>query len=207
MKLAIGSSLVLLVTLYARFATTANACRHRLTQVNAARGIMAQNVFEIRGVTIMDMTLKSKILDVFAGCKDLTIATIREDGHPQATVVSYANDGLAIYFGCGEQSQKAKNLARNNKVSLTITRDYKNWDEIKGVSVAGIAERVTDPQEIARIARLMLMKFPEILKHLPENVTGIADITGTVFFRVTLRIVSVLDYSQGFGHNDLVTMP
>jgi hypothetical protein len=44
-----------------------------------------------------------------------------EDGYPQATTVSYVSDGLTIYFGCGEASQKARNLARNTKVSLTVT--------------------------------------------------------------------------------------
>src|ERR1700731_3853356 len=31
---------------------------------------------------------------------DMTIATVREDGYPQATAVSYVNDGLAVYFSC-----------------------------------------------------------------------------------------------------------
>ena len=31
---------------------------------------------------------------------DMTIATVREDGYPQATAISYVNDGLAISFGC-----------------------------------------------------------------------------------------------------------
>jgi hypothetical protein len=31
----------------------------------------------------MDMTLRSKILDVLAKTKDLTIATLRKDGYPR----------------------------------------------------------------------------------------------------------------------------
>jgi general stress protein 26 len=49
-----------------------------------------------------------------------TIATVREDGYPQARTVSNVNDGLKIYFGCAAHSQKARNLARNNKISLTV---------------------------------------------------------------------------------------
>ncbi|HXJ02078.1 MAG TPA: pyridoxamine 5'-phosphate oxidase family protein [Micropepsaceae bacterium] len=155
----------------------------------------------------MDMSLKSKILDVLANAKDLTIATIREDGYPQATVVSFANDGFTLYFGCGDQSQKAKNIARNNKVSVTVTCDYHGWDEIQGISLGGIAEPVTDPKEIAQAARLMLIKFPQILKHLPPDVTGVTDIKGTSFYRVTPKVISLLDYTKGFGHTDLVTVP
>ena len=154
----------------------------------------------------MDKALQSKILDVLSDCKDMTIATIREDGYPQATVVSYANDGLKIYFGCGDQSQKAKNIARNNKVSVTITRDYLDWDTIEGISMGGIAEPVTDPKEIAQGARLMLVKFPQIVKQLPPNVTGIADLKGMSFYRVTPKVISLLDYTKGFGHTDLVAV-
>jgi nitroimidazol reductase NimA-like FMN-containing flavoprotein (pyridoxamine 5'-phosphate oxidase superfamily) len=64
--------------------------------------------------------LKQEILSILDDANDMTIATVREDGYPQATTVSYVNDGLAIYFGCAANSQKAKNLARDSKVSLTV---------------------------------------------------------------------------------------
>jgi pyridoxamine 5'-phosphate oxidase-like protein len=37
----------------------------------------------------------------------LTFATVHEDRFPQATTVSYVNDGLTIYVGCGAETQKA----------------------------------------------------------------------------------------------------
>jgi nitroimidazol reductase NimA-like FMN-containing flavoprotein (pyridoxamine 5'-phosphate oxidase superfamily) len=49
----------------------------------------------------MDPVLKQKIIAILGDANDMTIATIREDGYPQATTVSYVNDGLIIYFGCG----------------------------------------------------------------------------------------------------------
>ena len=58
----------------------------------------------------MDPALKDEITSILDGANDMTIATIREDGYPQATTVSYVNDGLAIFFGCAAQSQKAKNI-------------------------------------------------------------------------------------------------
>ena len=64
----------------------------------------------------MNDALKSTILDILGHQNDLTIATLREDGFPQATTVSYASDGLDIYFGCWNQSQKAKNIARDNRI-------------------------------------------------------------------------------------------
>ena len=60
----------------------------------------------------MDPGLKKEILSILDDANDMTIATVREDGYPRATTVSYVDDGLTIYFDCAANSQKAKNLAR-----------------------------------------------------------------------------------------------
>lgn len=146
----------------------------------------------------MDTLLKSDILSILAAAPDLTIATIREDGYPQATTVSFVADGMTIYFGCGATSQKARNLAHCDKVSLTVTLPYTNWAEIRGLSLAGRAERVTDPEEMAKVGRLMMAKFPSIADFVSLETAG-----GSLY-RVTPEIVSVLNYQKGFGHTDLV---
>lgn len=143
--------------------------------------------------------LREKILDILARHENMTIATLRPDGFPQATTVGYASDGLTIYFGCGAQSQKAKNLARDPRVSAAIDKDHDYWMEIEGLSLAGTAHRVNDAAELARVAQLFHAKFPQ----LAEFSTDPFDM---VLFRVTPTVISVLDYSKGFGHTDLVTV-
>ena len=66
----------------------------------------------------------------------MTIATLRPDGWPQATTVGYASDGLTLYFLCGPDSQKARNLARDDRVSLAIDDDTEPVMEITGLSMA-----------------------------------------------------------------------
>jgi nitroimidazol reductase NimA-like FMN-containing flavoprotein (pyridoxamine 5'-phosphate oxidase superfamily) len=110
----------------------------------------------------MDPVLTDEILSILDNAIDMTIATVREDGYPQATTVNYVNDGLKIYFGCGAESQKAKNLACNRKISLTANLPYASWNEIRGLSIGGRAERVTDPQEMGEVSKLMFEKFPQI---------------------------------------------
>jgi len=53
----------------------------------------------------------------------MTVATLRPDGWPQATTIGYMNEGVALCFLCGLDSQKAKNLARDDRISLTIDHD------------------------------------------------------------------------------------
>lgn len=148
----------------------------------------------------MDPALTHEIISILDDANDMTIATVREDGYPQATTVSYVNDGLKIYFGCGASSQKAKNLARNSKISLTVTLPYKSWNEIRGLSIGGRAEHITDPQEVSEASQLMFEKFPQIARYAP------AELEDIVLFRVMPEVISVLDYRKRFGHTDLVQL-
>src|SRR5690348_2319018 len=87
----------------------------------------------------MDKAIESKIHTLLEQHRTMTIATLRPDGWPQATTVGYANDGLTLYFLCGPDSQKAANLARDNRVSLTIDDDTPQVMEITGLSMAARA--------------------------------------------------------------------
>src|SRR6266702_1282809 len=78
----------------------------------------------------MDEEIRQKILTLLDQHRIMTIATLRPDGWPQATTVGYANDGLTLYFLCGPESQKAANLARDDRVSLTIDHDTPQVMEI-----------------------------------------------------------------------------
>jgi nitroimidazol reductase NimA-like FMN-containing flavoprotein (pyridoxamine 5'-phosphate oxidase superfamily) len=144
----------------------------------------------------MDPRLKQEILSILDEANDMTIATVRKDGYPQATTVSYINDGLKIYFGCAANSQKAKNLACDSKISLTVNLPYTSWNDIRGLSIGGRAECVSDPQA----SQLMFEKFPQIAGYAP------AELEDIVLFRVTPEVISVLDYRKGFGHSDLVKL-
>ena len=149
----------------------------------------------------MDEDIKRKILKLLDDHRVMTVATLRPDGWPQATTVGYVNDGLTLYFLCGLESQKALNLARDNRLSLTIDHDPSQVMEITGLSMAAHAEPVLDREEAARILALLPGKYPEqtdfpLEMPSPEQVR---------IFRVTPTVISVLDYSKGFGHTDLVT--
>ena len=146
----------------------------------------------------MDPGLREEILSILKRAGEMTIATIRSDGYPQATTVNYVSDGLIIYFGCAAESQKARNIACNDRVSLTITLPSFNWEEIRGLSMGGRASPVTDPVEISRVSELMLRKFPQILRY------ALAGKKGVYLVRITPEVISVLDYRKGFGHTDLV---
>lgn len=147
----------------------------------------------------MDETTRGQIISIIDDVDDMTIATVRDDGYPQATTVSYVNDGLTIYFGTATDAQKATNIARSNKVSLTVNRGYSNWGEIAGLSIGGLATIVTDPAEQQKVGELLFKKFPQI----PEYASP-ADTENVALFRIDPIVISLLDYKKGFGHTELV---
>jgi len=148
----------------------------------------------------MDDTLKSKILELLDRHRLMTVATNRPDGWPQATTVGYVNDVLTIYFLCSPQSQKAANLARDGRVSLTIDHDVSDPMTITGPSMAALAQPVTDQSEAAKAMNLLGTRYPEYVSlpiPKPEEIA---------VYRVLPKVISILDYSKGFGHSDLVTV-
>lgn len=147
----------------------------------------------------MDKSTEQFILDIIDHGKDLTLATVRPDGYPQATTVSYANDGMDIYVGIGKNSQKADNLRRNNKVSLTINAPYERWNEIKGLSISGTVEFLNDAKELQHAADCMIKRFPQLLEWTKSNQTN-----DVLLLKIRPQFLSVLDYQKGFGHNELL---
>lgn len=150
----------------------------------------------------MDEEIRQKILALLDQHRIMTIATLRPDGWPQATTVGYANDGLVLYFLCGPDSQKAANLARDDRVSLTIDHDTPQVMEISGLSMAARAQAVVDPAEAEKALRMLMLKYPQAQESLPLPMPTPEEVR---IFRVTPMVISVLDYAKGFGHTDLVT--
>ena len=148
----------------------------------------------------MGDTLRSKILELLDQHRIMTIATNRPDGWPQATTVGYVNDGLTIYFLCSPQNQKAANVARDSRISLTIDHDVSNPRAIVGLSMAAQARPVINPTEVAKTLNLLQTRYPEYAAFPMRKPEEIA------VYRVLPKVISVLDYSKGFGHSDLVTM-
>ena len=149
----------------------------------------------------MDEEIRRKIVTLLDQHRIMTIATLRADGWPQATTVGYANEGLMLYFLCAPDSQKAANLARDNRVSLTIDHDTPRVMEITGLSMAARAQVVVEPSEGQKALRMLMRKYPQE-GSLPLPMPTAADFR---IFRVTPTVISVLDYSKGFGHTNLVT--
>ena len=151
----------------------------------------------------MDASMKQKIMALLDGHRVMTVATLRPDGWPQATTVGYVNEGLTLWFLCGLDSQKARNLAHDNRVSITIDHDTPDIMSITGLSMAARTHHVSDRAEAEKVLRMLPLKYADAPP--PTAQLKMPSPEDVALFRVVPEVVSVLDYTKGFGHTDLVT--
>lgn len=146
----------------------------------------------------MDQASKDFALDVLQQARNVTLATIRADGYPQATTVNFVNEDLVIYIGVDKTSQKVSNVLHCDKVSLTVNADFADWQHVHGLSMGAKAELVTDLAESERIEAVMDKKYPEIGEWVHSDARH-----SVVFLKISPQVISILNYEKGVGHTDL----
>jgi nitroimidazol reductase NimA-like FMN-containing flavoprotein (pyridoxamine 5'-phosphate oxidase superfamily) len=130
----------------------------------------------------------------------MTIATVRPDGWPQATIVGYANQGFRLYFLIYRTSQKFENIRHNNRVAITVARDPAQLRDIKAVYAGCSVHEVTDLAERGRAWQLLAKRHPNLTDLAPPEDAEVATMAADC------KHVSVLDYGQGLGHADALTL-
>ncbi|MFZ5669829.1 MAG: pyridoxamine 5'-phosphate oxidase family protein [Pseudomonadota bacterium] len=145
--------------------------------------------------------LKARFVAELNRRRVLSIATLRPDGWPQATIVGFVNDGTAIYFIISRESQKYANLKADPRVSICLGEDVARPEAITGASMAATVAEVKDPAERQRVLALMLLSYPEYASMMDE-----VDSARMAIMRATPLVVSVLTYEQGFGHTDTLDL-
>jgi nitroimidazol reductase NimA-like FMN-containing flavoprotein (pyridoxamine 5'-phosphate oxidase superfamily) len=144
--------------------------------------------------------MEQKAVEILDQNRLMALSTIRPDGWPQATFVGYANDGLLLYFVVSRRSQKFANIQKDDRVSLVVGRDFHDPSTIKALSIAAHASEVTDTTQRKRAVDLLLERHPGLRKLEPPQPMHSA------VMRAYPTIVTILDYSKGFGHADVLTV-
>ena len=78
------------------------------------------------------------------------VATVNPDGSPHLTTLFYVLDQGRIAFWTYASSQKIKNLQRDARITCLVEAGD-DYFELRGVSVTGKAELVTDEDRIREI--------------------------------------------------------
>lgn len=143
--------------------------------------------------------MKDEAIKILEQNRIMAISTVRPDGWPQNTLVGYVSDDLLIYFIISRQGQKFANIMRDDRVSIVIGQDFHDPTSISALSIAAHVSEVRDSKQRVSVTKLLLDRHPGLKKLEPPSADH-----GAVM-RAFPEIITTLDYSQGFGHADVLT--
>lgn len=136
---------------------------------------------------------------ILASATEMTLATIRSDGSPHASTVSFASDGIVLFAAIALDSHKAHDIRADGRVSLTVNAPFKNWNEIQGLSIDGIASMLDGYEEHLVASALLLQKLPAYAALV--GASPAVPWPGMLFIRIVPSVLMLLDYTKHFGHS------
>lgn len=81
---------------------------------------------------------------------------------------------------------------------MTINLPYRDWRHVRGLSMSCHAEILKEPMEAEQARACLEARFREVSEW------GLDTAAEVVFLRIRALLVSVIDYSKGFGHAETV---
>ncbi len=126
----------------------------------------------------------------------MTIATIRSDAWPQATMVGYANQRLRLYFLISRTSQKFTNIALNPRVAVMVAHEPTEPREIKAIYAGCEAHEVKEAAQRNLAWSLLTTRHPNLSEVAPPDEDDVALMAGDCLH------LSVLDYRLAIGHRE-----
>ena len=91
-----------------------------------------------------------EVAGLLAACRKVQLATISPDGYPHLVTMYYALVDGKIAFWTYRTSQKARNLARDPRITCLVETGNAYFD-LRGVQIQGTVQTVTEPDAVQQI--------------------------------------------------------
>jgi PPOX class probable F420-dependent enzyme len=88
------------------------------------------------------MVLDDNVKELLDGRSFAVLATLNSDGTPQTSTIWVSRDGEVLIFTTHNRRQKARNLLRDPRASVTV---FAPEDPYRSVDIRGTVELVDDP--------------------------------------------------------------
>nr|WP_203799811.1 pyridoxamine 5'-phosphate oxidase family protein [Actinoplanes couchii] len=93
--------------------------------------------------------------------RKVQIATINPDGTPHLVTMFFGVTGGRIAFWTYRTSQKARNLARDPRLTCLV-EDGEDYFELRGVQVGGIVQPIDDLPGVTGVGKLIAARMPDV---------------------------------------------
>ncbi|WP_436535365.1 TIGR03618 family F420-dependent PPOX class oxidoreductase [Actinoplanes sp. HUAS TT8] len=101
----------------------------------------------------------AEIAALLAAGRKLQLATINADGTPHLVSMFYGMRDGRIAFWTYRASQKARNLARDPRVTCLV-EDGDDYFDLRGVQVTGVVTVIEDLAGVTAVGRLVAARMP-----------------------------------------------
>ncbi|HEX6386246.1 MAG TPA: pyridoxamine 5'-phosphate oxidase family protein [Anaerolineae bacterium] len=141
--------------------------------------------------------LQRRALDYLGDHQVMTLATVGPEG-VWAAAVFYVNDGFNLYFLSAGHTRHAQNMRLNDRVAATIQEDYRDWQGIQGIQLAG-ATHLLEGEECEQAISHYRAKYPFVAGNNRQIQAALARVN---WYRLAPTLLYFIDNSRGLGHRD-----
>ena len=101
---------------------------------------------------------ETEVAAFLAEARTLNVATLGPDGAIHIVAMWFVMHGTSPVFWTYAKSQKARNLARDDRLSA-LAEGGQSYAALRGVELIGTAEVVTDPAQVLGIGEELAAKY------------------------------------------------
>lgn len=149
----------------------------------------------------MDNPVAAQALDYLRNHQVITLATSGPEGL-WAAAVFYVSRGFDLFFLSAGHTRHARNMADQPQVAGTIQEDYRDWEDIKGIQLAGEVTLLSGVKRVEAIARYQT-KFPFVARPVEPLQAALQKVN---WYRLRPTQLFFIDNSKGFGHRDEILL-
>jgi len=146
--------------------------------------------------------LENEIIDYIAKAKLAIIATVKDGGVPALrTVGSFAPDGLTVYFSTGKDTEKVKQIEKNQNVAVFFQHEGQERGKFRYVSITGVARQLAEKSSLDQAISVLSARNPNFKQRVEKG-----EIDKIAIFKIEPRSIKDLDYSRGAGPQAVQTL-
>ncbi|MGR5502011.1 pyridoxamine 5'-phosphate oxidase family protein [Vibrio sp. DNB22_10_4] len=149
------------------------------------------------------MNIEPKLIDTInnflSDHSTLSLASC-QDNLPWSSDLFYVHDHkLNLYFISNSNTQHALNIARNPNVSVSISKQYEEWQKIKGIQIIGKVDVISGTERILAIKNYS-KKFSFVSSIRNKQVDLLKLISNSQLYRISPIYLKYMDNTTKFGY-------
>lgn len=133
--------------------------------------------------------------------------SIRDGGQPmilRSTPVFFARKNNSFYFISVAKTVHARNISQNPNISAAVTKNYRNYRDIKGAQLFGVCREIEGLTDIARAALVYFSKFSDLKSFMqPDLIKSAVDIK---WYELAAERLIYTDNTVRFGYKEEVEL-